>query len=177
VCHEEIADRSHRYDRLRKELLSNPTADPQSLPYLSAVIKEGLRISMANPTRFPRVVGSSGLNIPGLPSIPPGTSVGLSGYTLHFNSAVFPDPHSFVPERWLEPTPEMLRDSIPFGIGPRQCIARTLATAELYWGVEALVRKDLLRGARPVKKDIEIMEWFNSKVKGEKIELVWDGKR
>lgn len=68
----------------------------------------------------------------------------------------------------------MLRDSIPFGIGPRQCIARTLATAELFWGVEALVRKDVLRGAQPVRKKIEIVEWFNSKVKDEKIEFVWE---
>jgi cytochrome P450 len=165
-----------RYDRLRKELLANPTADAQTLPYLSAVIKEGLRISMANPTRFPRIVSPSGLNIPGLPSIPPGASVGLSGYTLHFNANVFPDPHSFVPERWLESTPEMLRDAIPFGIGPRQCIARTLATAELYWGIEALVRKDVLKGARPMKKEIEIVEWFNSKVKEGIVELVWDGQ-
>jgi hypothetical protein len=132
---------------------------------------------MANPTRFPRIVGPSGLNIPGLPSIPPGTSVGLSGYTLHFNPAVFPEPRSFVPERWLETTPEMLRDAIPFGIGPRQCIARTLATAELFWGTEALVRKDVLKGAKPVKNKIEILEWFNSKVKDEMVELVWDGQK
>lgn len=129
---------------------------------------------MANPTRLPRVVAPGGLQIPGLPSIPQGTSVGLSAYTLHFNADVFPQPREFIPERWLEPTPEMLRDSIPFGIGPRQCIARTLATAELFWGVEALVRKDVLRGAQPVRKKIEIVEWFNSKVKDEKIEFVWE---
>jgi hypothetical protein len=129
---------------------------------------------MANPTRLPRVVSPGGLHIPGLPTIPAGTSVGLSAYTLHFNRNVFPDPQAFTPERWLEPTPEMLRDNIPFGLGPRQCIARTLATAELFWGIEALVKKDVLRGAKAVKKDVEILEWFNSKVKAEKIELVWE---
>jgi cytochrome P450 len=129
---------------------------------------------MANPTRLPRVVSTSGLQFSDFPSIPPGVSVGISAYTLHFNADIFSRPHDFVPERWLEATPEMLRDSIPFGIGPRQCIARTLATAELFWAVEALVKRDVLRGAKPMIEKIEILEWFNSKVKEEKIELVWE---
>lgn len=179
---------SSRYDRLRKEILDNRSAaaDVQTLPYFSSVIKEGLRLAMANPTRLSRIVSSSanGLKIKLqegllLPSssiiIPAGTNVGISAYTLHFNPKVFPNPHDFLPERWLEPTPEMLRDSIAFGIGPRQCIARNLATAALFWAVEGLVKCDVLKDARPViKKDrIEIFEWFNARVKDRKVELVW----
>jgi len=163
-----------KYERLCEEIKENPSADAQSLPYLSGVIKEGLRLSMANPTRLPRIVSSSGLQVQGFPFIPPGTSVGLSPYTLHFNAKTFPEPHKFEPERWLEPSETMLRDSIPWGVGPRQCIARTLATAELYWAVQEMVQRDLLRGAKVLKKKIEILEWFNSKVKDEKVELVWD---
>jgi cytochrome P450 len=166
--------RSHRYEYLRRELLQNPTADPQSLPYLSSVIKEGLRIALANPTRLPRVVGSTGLTVDSK-SIPPGSIVGVSAYSLLLNGSVFPNPHNFEPERWLDPSPEMIRDSMMFGVGDRQCIGRNLATAELFWAVDAIVRKDVLRGARTVKAGIEIVEWFNSKVKGEKVELVWDG--
>jgi hypothetical protein len=62
-----------------------------------------------------------------------------------------------------------------FGVGDRQCIGRDLATAVLFWAVDAVVRKDLLRGARTIKTKIEIVEWFNSKVKDGKVELVWDG--
>ncbi len=162
-----------RYDRLRKEILDNRSADVQTLPYFSGVIKEGLRLAMANPTRFSRIVSSSGLEMQGLPSIPAGTNVGISAYTLHLNPKVFPNPHEFLPERWLEPTPEMLRDSIAFGIGPRQCIARNLATAGLFWSVEGLVKSDVLKGARPVKDRIEILEWFNARVKDRKVDLVW----
>lgn len=162
-----------RYNRLRKEILGNRSADVQTLQYLSGVIKEGLRLAMANPTRFARIVSSNGLKVHGLPSIPAGTSVGLSAYTLHLNPKVFPNPHEFLPERWLEPTPEMLRDSIPFGIGPRQCIARNLAVAELFYTIEGLVKSDVLRGSRPVKDRIEILEWFNARVKDGKVELVW----
>lgn len=164
-----------RYDRLYKELQENQDVEAQTLPYLTAVIKEGLRIAMANPTRLPRIVSPAGLQIPNLRHIPSGTSVGLSAFTLHFNDTVFPEPREFIPERWLEATSEMLRDSIPFGIGPRQCIARTLATAELYWATEALVRRDVLRGAKAVGGgSVKILEWFNSKVKDEKIELIWE---
>ena len=67
----------------------------------------------------------------------------------------------------------MLRDNIPWGIGPRQCIARNLATANLFWAVQALVKRDVLGGASTVEKRVEILEWFNSKVKNQKIELVW----
>lgn len=137
-------------------------------------MKEGLRLSRANPTQLRRIVSAGGLQVQGLPFIPAGSSVGLSAYTLHFNSEVFPNPRDFVPERWLEPSEKMLRDSIPFGLGTRQCIARTLATAVLYWGVQEMVRRDVLRGARVVRKEIEILEWFNSRVKEGKIELVWD---
>ncbi|KAE9964607.1 hypothetical protein BLS_002862 [Venturia inaequalis] len=169
-----LAKHPDKLAKLRKEIMDNPDADAQSLPYLSGVVKEGLRMSMANPTQLRRVVSSTGLQVPGLPFIPAGTSVGLSPYTLHFNPEVFPNPHEFQPERWAEPTEKMLRDSIPFGLGSRQCIARTLATAELYWGTQEVVRRNLLEGARPVEKEVEILEWFNSKVKGGKIELVWD---
>lgn len=168
-----MATELSRYNRLRKEILDNQSADVQTLPYLSGVIKEGLRLAMANPTRFARIVSSNGLKVNGLPLIPAGTSVGLSAYTLHLNPKVFPSPHEFLPERWLEPTPEMLRDSIAFGIGPRQCIARNLAVAGLFWTVDGLVKSDVLKGARPVKDTIEILEWFNASVKDKRIELVW----
>lgn len=162
-----------RYERVRKEVLDNPSIDAQSLPYLSGVVKESLRMSMANPTRLARIVSFSGLQMQDLPSIPPGTGVGISAYSLHHNPDVFPQPYDFLPERWLESTPQMLRDSIAFGIGPRQCIARNFAAAGLWWAVEALVRSDVLRQAKPVKDRIDILEWFNARVKDGKVELVW----
>jgi hypothetical protein len=134
---------------------------------------------MANPTRLPRVTSPQGfsftLNDGRQIHIPAGTLVSLQIYTLHFNAAVFPDPFAFKPERWLnKPTPEMQRDFIPFGLGPRQCIARNLATQELFLAVRAMARERLLAGARPIGEKIEILEWFNSRVVGEKIEIAWE---
>lgn len=42
---------------------------------------------------------------------------------------------------------------------------------------EKLVERNILRGAQVVQEKIEIYEWFNSSVKGEKIELVWSKQR
>lgn len=149
----------------------------QSLPYLRGVVREGLRLSMANPSRLPRVVPSSGWQFNGT-DFPGGSEVSCTPFELHLNASVFPDPDEFRPERWAEDEPtlkEMERDAIPFGLGSRQCIARNLATVELFMAVKAIVESGVLIGARPAKgaHKIEILEWFNSHVIGGKIEIEW----
>lgn len=67
----------------------------------------------------------------------------------------------------------MNRDWVPFGLGSRMCIARNLAMVELFMAVQRLAESDVLNGARVVEERIEIMEWFNSRIKRGKIELVW----
>ncbi|KAK0356837.1 hypothetical protein LTR91_021705 [Friedmanniomyces endolithicus] len=177
-----LAKRPDVYKLLRDEIAEadakDPSYNPQSLRYLDAVVREGLRVAMANPTRLPRIVPPQGFAFDasdgGHYFLPGGTQVGIQIFTLHFNTKVFPDPHAFRPERWLDnPTPEMQRDWIPFGVGSRQCIARNLATVELFLGVRATARHNVLEGAEAVGEKIEMMKWFNSKIKGEKVELFW----
>lgn len=129
-------------------------------------------MSMANPTRMPRVVPKGGCTLPSGHYLPAGTCVGTAPYSLHFQEDVYESPMAFRPERWLSATSEMQRDHIPFGMGSRQCIARNLATVELHIAVQALARRNLLKDVKPVQQRIDIVEWFNSKVVGEKIELV-----
>lgn len=163
-----------------------------SLPYMRACIKETLRLSMANPTRLPRIVPSEGwLFAPSAdfasatsPAtkgsqttyyLPAGMVVGVQIHTLHHNPTVFQDPYKFDPERWLTSTTDELekmnRDLMPFSLGSRQCIARNLAMAELNAACIAIVENGVLDGAKNVADRIEILEWFNSKVHGEKIEV------
>jgi len=66
----------------------------------------------------------------------------------------------------------MQRDWFAFGLGQRQCIARNLAQFELQLAVRAIAREGLLENTRAEGK-IEMMEWFNSKIKEEKIEIAW----
>lgn len=194
---------SYRYAKLKAEILQakkeNTDYDPSALPYLRACLRETLRLSMANPTRLPRVVPEGGWVYTPSPDfsfrehepqkaapkekatqpksyfLPAGTLVSLQIHTLHHNPAVFPDPYTFKPDRWLESPPELLermgRDHIPFGLGSRQCIARNLAMMELNVAGAAILESEVLDGAKNVADKIEILEWFNSKVQGERIDI------
>lgn len=161
-------------------MLANAKASPakkgiQELPYLTGVVKEGLRLSMANPTRLPHVVPEGGWDFKGT-FFPAGSVVGCSAYELHFNSTAYPNPLAFLPERWLEDnvTAEANKHFYAFGVGSRSCIARNLATIELFMATERLAEADALRGARACQDRVEIYEWFNSSVKGERIDLIWE---
>lgn len=177
---------------MRQAKDENPDYDPASLPYFRACLKETLRLSMANPTRLPRVVPAGGWTF--TPShdfslgenadstrsqksyfLPAGTLVSVQIHTLHHNSAVYADPFEFKPERWLDSRPEQLekmsRDHIPFSLGSRQCIARNLAMVEFNTACTTILESEVLDGAKNVGEQIEILEWFNSKVRGERIEI------
>lgn len=175
-----FADIEPRWEILRAEVLSNAKAGPskkgrQELPYLTGVVKEGLRLSMANPTRLPHVVPGGGWDFKGT-FFPAGAIVGCSAYELHFNPTAYPMAHSFQPERWLEGnvTAEANKHFYAFGVGARSCIARNLATVELFMATERMAEADALRGAKACQDEVEIYEWFNSSVKGERIDLIWE---
>jgi cytochrome P450 len=133
---------------------------------------------MANPTRLPRRVPLGGWSFKSI-HIPAGIDVGLAGYTLHYNKTAFPKPEEFLPERWLTEDGElkerMNKHWFAFGAGSRACLARNLALTELYMATERLALSRVLRGAKVMQENVEIYEWFNSSVKGEKLELIWDG--
>ncbi|KIM46010.1 hypothetical protein M413DRAFT_300447 [Hebeloma cylindrosporum] len=104
----------------------------QNLPYLNAVIKESLRLSHGIVTPLPRIVGPAGTTIGGF-YIPAKTIVGMSVTSVHLNSDLFPDPERFSPERWLQPSAQMLGHYLlPFSSGPRMCLGMNIAWAELY---------------------------------------------
>ncbi|XMA14929.1 hypothetical protein WAI453_007720 [Rhynchosporium graminicola] len=69
-------------------------------------------------------------------------------------------PQNFQPERWLteNATTKASNSSFAFGAGSRACIARNLATVELYMVTEKMVEKDASRGAKAVQDKIEIYE-------------------
>ncbi|KAL4962125.1 cytochrome P450 [Aspergillus stella-maris] len=159
------------YTRLRTAL--QDCSDPLNTPYLQATVRETLRLSWANPTRLPRTVPSGGWTFKNY-HFPPGTSVGVSAYELHQNPAVFPEPLRFNPDRWLEPSEEMLHSFFAFGKGSRACIARNLGEAEVSMACWRVVASGVLEGGRAVGEGIEILEWFNSRVKGEEILVQWD---
>ncbi|KAJ4865712.1 cytochrome p450 domain-containing protein [Trichoderma breve] len=169
--------------RLKEELQAAETEDEavalQEQPYLLAVIKEGLRVGMANPTRMTRVVPAKGMQV-GEVYIPPGTIVGVAPYIVHHDPAVFPDPFAFRPERWLEADrdnglkrPNMDRSLLMFGAGLRACIGRNLAQKQLTETIKAVVKSSVLEGAQTCQKRIELVEWFNAEIKGHTLDIEW----
>ncbi|EXJ82453.1 hypothetical protein A1O3_06266 [Capronia epimyces CBS 606.96] len=117
-----------------------------ALPLLHAIFMETLRLHAPIPGIEPRisphVPGGSTLGT--YAGIPGGVRVSAMPYTLHRNAAVFPDPETFRPERWLAScTPEahlkeMHRWFWAFGSGGRMCIGSNLATQEIKLLVAAI---------------------------------------
>jgi hypothetical protein len=72
----------------------------------------------------------------------------------------------------------MLNTFFAFGKGARACIAQNLGTAEVTLVIWEVVEKDMLRGARIIDDDgkrdeIQILQWFDSRVNGEEILVQW----
>ena len=95
----------------------------EQLPYMTAVLTEGIRLSYGAVTRLTRIAPDRAIEYNEW-IIPPGTPVGMSnGLTFH-DVDYFPDSHSFIPERWLDPKQKNRLDNIfaPFGRGTRMCL-------------------------------------------------------
>jgi cytochrome P450 len=95
----------------------------EKLPYLTAVIKEGLRLSYGTPGRLPRTINTPTATFNGY-TVPKGTVVGMSTYLMHRNPDLFPDPDTFDPGRWLDSVTSKRLEKylVSFGRGSTQCV-------------------------------------------------------
>lgn len=112
--------------KLQVELRENPQAPLDQLPYLDAVVNEGLRVFPAIPMSLPRVVPLGGRNIDDV-WVPQGTVVSCQAHSVHrINSHVFPNPDKFDPERWLQPEGDAERRRLMFAFsnGGRGCVGK-----------------------------------------------------
>lgn len=63
--------------------------------------------------------------------IEPGTRVIVPVYSLQFDPQYYPDPQKFDPDRWLDTNYKTNGRFLPFGDGPRICIAMRFALLEM----------------------------------------------
>jgi cytochrome P450 len=153
-----------------RTLPSGPTwTDYESLPYLSAIINEGLRLSHGTSHRLARISPHISLQY-GLKNIPAGTPVSMTQLHMHLDSSIFPSPESFIPERWLlersseEEVRERRRCLVPFSKGSRMCVGMNLAYAELFVTIARLFRPGgvSLELLDTTEVDVRVeRDWFN----------------
>ncbi|XP_041999292.1 cytochrome P450 71A1-like [Salvia splendens] len=110
--------------------------DIQKLPYLRAVVKEGLRLYPPAPLLVPRETTTkcvvNGCEIEG------GSFVIINAYAIGRDPAAWENPDEFLPERYLDlQNPEV----IAFGFGRRGCPGIVMAIAELELALANLVYK------------------------------------
>ncbi|KAF2757488.1 trichodiene oxygenase [Pseudovirgaria hyperparasitica] len=131
---------------LRAELLDSavdPLSDPVSkleqLPYLTAVLTEGMRLSPGLVTRAARIAPDRDIVYADSFKIPAGTPVSMTIYNMHMDPSIHADPKRFDPERWLVKPGEKKPFWAGFGRGTRICIGMHVAWAEIYTAFAALV--------------------------------------
>lgn len=113
----------------------------EQLPYLTAIILEGLRITHPVSHRMMRAFPDKILKYGDL-EVPPGTIVSMTAILLHENEAIFPDPQVFRPERWLHGNHDRLhRYLVPFTRGTRGCLGVNLAWATMYLTLASVCRR------------------------------------
>lgn len=133
------------YNRLQAEIdgaiasgkISSPIKDSEArqLPYLQAVIKEGLRILPPAGGAFFKEVPPGGDVIDGK-FIPGGTQIATSPLAIHHSKKTFgDDAEVYRPERWIEADEERLAKmqstvDIVFHYGKWQCPGKTVALME-----------------------------------------------
>ncbi|KAI0876236.1 averantin oxidoreductase [Hypoxylon argillaceum] len=103
--------------------------------YLLGCIEEALRMYPPSPQPHQRLVPPGGALVNGS-FLPGGTSVSVPIYAIANSALNFAEPGSFIPERWTgEDAARFAGDrreaSQPFSYGPRNCLGRNLAYAEI----------------------------------------------
>ncbi|KAF2449553.1 cytochrome P450 [Karstenula rhodostoma CBS 690.94] len=147
----------HCMAELRKEIASAFSSYEEingdataKLPYLQAVIEEGLRMYPPVAFGLPRV--SPGEMVSGH-YVPAGTLVSTQSWATKHDPRYWHDPDTFLPERWIgDGFGDQKKAFNPFSLGPRACLGINLAylelriiLAKLVWAYEEweLVDKDI----------------------------------
>ena len=121
-----------------------PVAALEKLPYLTAVVLEGLRVTDGVPHRLSRVAPDAALRYAGR-VIPAGVPVSMSAAHVHRDPRCWGDDAAvFRPERWLPldiKGAALQKYFVVFGKGSRSCLGQSLAYAELYLVLAMVVRR------------------------------------
>ena len=128
-------------------VLGDGPADPDKLPWTTAVISEAMRLYP--PAWTIERTAVAGDDVCGTP-VRAGSMVAVLPYLIHRNPAVWPNPAGFDPGRFQPDAPERHRYAwIPFGGGKRGCIGAGFARLEAVLVLARLCRHYRLDLADP----------------------------
>ncbi|QYF91728.1 cytochrome P450 [Massilia sp. PAMC28688] len=142
-------------------VLQGDAPDAQRMPslrYLTQTVQETLRLYPAAPvlmtrrSRAPIALGAW--------QFPARTIFTIPIYLLHHDARAFHEPHQFLPERFGEGAPAIVRGALmPFGAGPRVCLGQHLAMTEICATAAMLLQRFSLaipKGMAPPEQQFNI---------------------
>ncbi|KAH7261008.1 cytochrome P450 [Fusarium redolens] len=131
-------------------ILKNPEVEMKMLEDLrtvetvmTAVIHETLRISSPAPGILTRLVPAEGARYGShlLPADLFSDFVSTAQRLIHYGPTLFPEPETFMPERWLDNSDKVSKENLtPFSKGPRMCVGLNLSYMEAYVFLGNLIR-------------------------------------
>ncbi|OAL29839.1 hypothetical protein AYO20_09032 [Fonsecaea nubica] len=139
-------------------------AEAQQMPYLQAVLKEGMRYHPSVSFLLERHVPKGGTVVCGT-RVPEDTIVGVNAWVVHRDRKVFGDDADvFRPERWLEADEAQLkameRAFFVFGGGSRTCTGRNISLMEMSKVVPSLLMVYDIERADPKARTHTKTYWF-----------------
>ncbi|XP_051157203.1 cytochrome P450 9e2-like [Leptopilina boulardi] len=179
IAHE-LAMNSEIQDKLRKEIDSfiknkeeKITYETLSkMKYLDMVISEGLRKYPPGPFAdrvcikkytLPKATADSEEYTAEAKSV-----IWIPIQGLHYDSKYYPDPDKFDPERFNDENKEKIHPYayLPFGVGPRKCIANRFALMEIKVLFVYILKNFILEKCAKTKHPIEFQKGFTVAAKG-----------
>ena len=133
----------------RPEVQERLAADPDDDRYLDATINEVLRLRPVLPNAEPRLVKQEVTIGPW--TYPEGVVLIASAALVHRDAAIYPEPHAFRPERFLDTKPGTFT-WIPFGGGRRRCIGASFALLEMRIVLRAAAERFTIATAGPPQR-------------------------
>ncbi|KAJ7671061.1 cytochrome P450 [Mycena rosella] len=131
--------------------------DEDSLPYVSALVKEVLRWRSVTPIAIPHFLSIDD-EYKGY-RLPAGSIVIPNAWAILHDATVYPDPYTFNPDRFLldgKPNPAVRSPDAAFGFGRRVCPGRHMARASVFIAaVSVLATFDITKA---VGEDGQVLE-------------------
>ncbi|KAF0298332.1 Cytochrome P450 2J6 [Amphibalanus amphitrite] len=157
--HQEVQQRLHdEICRVIGRERAPELADKASMPYTEAFLMETQRLSNIAGIGVAHV-STAEFRLGGY-TVPRGAQVISNLTAVHLDGRLFPEPHRFRPERFLDERGQLRpsRALMPFSVGRRSCLGETLARTELFLFVTSVVQRYRLRFPDGFQHDFAINE-------------------